>query len=255
MGLFDRLSRVFRANLNDLVSKAEDPEKVLEQTIDDIGEDLIQVRQAVARAIAEQKRTEQRYNQDISEANKWEQRAKLALSKGDESLAREALVRKKTHTDTSVTLKQQLEQQNGQVNILKRNLVALESKIAEAKTKKNMLIARSKAAQANAEIQQTLSDVKTSGSMAAFERMESKVLEMEARSQAIGELGDTGIEEQFARLESGSDVDGELAMLKAQISGISEPQKLPEASNTQSSRKDSTVDAELEDLRKKLDNL
>lgn len=257
MGLFDRLSRVVRANLNDLVSKAEDPEKVLEQTINDIGEDLIQVRQAVARAIAEQKRTEQRYNQDLSEANKWEQRAKLALSKGDESLAREALVRKKTHTDTSVTLKQQLEQQNGQVNILKRNLVALESKISEAKTKKNMLIARSKAAKANVEIQQTLSGVNTSGSMAAFERMESKVLEMEARSQAIGELGDTGIEEQFARLESGSGVDEELAMLKAQISGISEPRKLPEASasNIQSSQKDSAVDAELEDLRKKLDNL
>ena len=215
----------------------------------------MQVRQAVARAIAEQKRTEQRYNQDLSEANKWEQRAKLALSKGDESLAREALVRKKTHTDTSVTLKQQLEQQNVQVNTLKRNLVALESKISEAKTKKNMLIARSKAAKANVEIQQTLSGVNTSGSMAAFERMESKVLDMEARSQAIGELGSTGIEEQFARLESGSGVDDELAMLKAQISGISEQQKLPEASNPQSSRKDSVVDAELEDLRKQLDNL
>jgi phage shock protein A len=91
--------------------------------------------------------------------------------------------------------------------------------------------------------------------MAAFERMESKVLDMEARSQAIGELGDTGIEEQFAKLESGSGVDDELAMLKAQISGIPEPQKLPEASNTKSSRKDSAVDAELEDLRKQLDNL
>ncbi|YAI82061.1 MAG: PspA/IM30 family protein [cyanobacterium endosymbiont of Rhopalodia sterrenbergii] len=255
MGLFDRLSRVVRANLNDLVSKAEDPEKVLEQTINDMTEDLIQVRQAVARAIAEQKRTEQRYNLDLSEASKWEQRAKLALSKGDESLAREALVRKKTHTDTSVTLKQQLEQQNGQVNTLKRNLVALESKISEAKTKKNMLIARSKAAKANVEIQQTLSGINTSGSMAAFERMESKVLDMEARSQAIGELGNTGIEEQFARLESGSGVDDELAMLKAQIGGISEPQKLPEAYNAQSSRKDLAVDAELEDLRKQLDNL
>ena len=91
--------------------------------------------------------------------------------------------------------------------------------------------------------------------MAAFERMESKVLDMEARSQAIGELGDAGIEEQFARLESGSGVDDELAMLKAQISGISEQQKLPEASNPQSSRKDSVVDAELEDLRKQLDSL
>lgn len=255
MGLFDRLSRVVRANLNDLVSKAEDPEKVLEQTIMDMGEDLVQVRQAVARSIAEQKRTEQRYNQDLSEAGKWEQRAKLALSKGDENLAREALVRKKTHAETAATLKQQLEQQTVQVDTLRRNLVALESKISEAKTKKNMLIARAKAAKANEEIQQTLGGINTSGSMAAFERMESKVLDMEARSEAAGELGSYGIEQQFAQLESGSGVDDELAMLKAQISGTPEPAKLPEASSNPSSSKDTVVDAELDELRKQLDNL
>ncbi|ACK67816.1 phage shock protein A, PspA [Rippkaea orientalis PCC 8801] len=255
MGLFDRLSRVVRANLNDLVSKAEDPEKVLEQTIMDMGEDLVQVRQAVARAIAEQKRTEQRYSQDLSEANKWEQRAKLALSKGDESLAREALVRKKTHAETAATLKQQLDQQAVQVETLRRNLVALESKISEAKTKKNMLIARAKAAKANEEIQSTLGGINTSGSMAAFERMEAKVLDMEARSQAVGELGSYGIEQQFAQLESGSGVEDELAMLKAQISGTAEPAKLPEASSRSSSPKDTVVDAELEELRKQLDNL
>ena len=95
MGLLDRISRVFRANLNDMVSQAENPEKVLEQAVVDMQEDLIQLRKAVARALAEQKRTEQRYNQNISEASKWESRAKLALTKGDENLAREALTRKK----------------------------------------------------------------------------------------------------------------------------------------------------------------
>ncbi|MFM7577061.1 MAG: PspA/IM30 family protein, partial [Microcystaceae cyanobacterium] len=129
MGLFDRIGRVVRANLNDLVSKAEDPEKVLEQAVIDMQEDLVQLRQAVARTIAEQKRTEQRYNADLAEANKWQERAALALSKGDENLAREALTRKKTFTESSTTYKAQLDQLTGQVDALKRNLTALESKI------------------------------------------------------------------------------------------------------------------------------
>ncbi|MEA5511482.1 PspA/IM30 family protein [Crocosphaera sp. UHCC 0190] len=257
MGLFDRLSRVVRANLNDLVSKAEDPEKVLEQTIIDMGEDLIQLKQAVARTMAERNRSEQRYKQDLTEANKWEQRAKLALSKGEESLAREALVRKKSHGDVAATLKAQLEQQNAQVETLRRNLVALESKISEAKTKKNMLIARAKAAKANEALQGALGGINTSGSMAAFERMEDKVLEMEARSEAAGELTSSSLDNQFLELEAGSGVDDELAMLKAQITGSAQPQgALPEASsNEPSSPKDKVVDAELEDLRRQLDNL
>ena len=260
MGLFDRLSRVVRANLNDLVSQAEDPEKVLEQAVIDMQEDLVQLRQAVARTIAEQKRTEQRYNSDTTEAGKWEQRAKLALTKGDENLAKEALTRKKTFSDTAATLKAQLEQQTVQVESLRRNLVALEGKISEAKTKKNMLQARSKAAKANEELQKTLGGIGTSSAMGAFERMENKVLEQEARSQAVGELGGYGIEQQFAELESSTDVDDELAMLKAQMSGGALPAASSpatpqiEASKT-AAPTDVVIDAELEELRSKLNDL
>ncbi|NEP54459.1 MAG: PspA/IM30 family protein, partial [Moorea sp. SIO3C2] len=194
MGLFDRLSRVVRANLNDMVSKAEDPEKILDQAIVDMQEDLVQLRQAVARSIAEQKRTEQQYNKNQTEANNWQKRAQLALTKGDENLAREALVRKKTNSDTAATLKTQWDQQTNQVNTLKRNLVALEGKISEAKTKKNMLKARAQAAKANEKLQQTMGSINTSGSLAAFERMEQKVLEMEARSEAAHELGGADLE-------------------------------------------------------------
>ena len=189
MGLLDRISRVFRANLNDMVSQAEDPEKILEQAVVDMQEDLVQLRKAVAKALAEQKRTEQRYNQNISEASKWESRAKLALSKGDENLAREALTRKKTLTDTAALLKQQLDQQVGQSEVLQRNLMALESKISEAKTKKNMLQARAKSAKASQELQQTLGGIDTSSSMSAFERMETKVLDMEAESASCRRIG------------------------------------------------------------------
>ena len=258
MGLFDRISRVLRANLNDMVGQAEDPEKILEQAVIDMQEDLVQLRQAVARSIAEQKKTEQRYNQDFSEASKWEQRAKLALSKGDETLAREALTRKKSLTDSAAILKQQLEQQTAQVDTLRRNLMALESKISEAKTKKNMLQARAKAAKANEELQKTLGNIDTTSATSVFERMENKVMEMEARSQAVGELSGFGIEQQFAQLESSSDVDDELAMLKAQmqpeLTGSPTLKQLPEDTKTSNSSS-SVVDAELEDLRTKLKGL
>ncbi|HEY9635266.1 MAG TPA: PspA/IM30 family protein [Coleofasciculaceae cyanobacterium] len=258
MGLFDRLSRVVRANLNDMVSKAEDPEKILEQAIIDMQEDLVQLRQAVARAIATQKRTEQQYNKNQTEANNWQQRAQLALQKGDENLAREALVRKKTVAEAATTLKQQLDGQTTQVDTLKRNLIALESKISEAKTKKDMLKSRAAAAKANEQLQGTISSLNTGSAMSAFERMEEKVLMMEAKSQAAGELAGADLESQFAMLESGSDVDDELAAMKAQIAGSPEPKAALPASEEKkpsSSSSSPAVDAELEALRKQIDNL
>jgi phage shock protein A len=253
MGLFDRLSRVVRANVNDLVSKAEDPEKVLEQAVIDMQEDLVQLRQAVARAIATQKRSEQQYNKNQAEANTWQQRAQLALSKGDENLAREALVRKKSFSDAAATLKVQLDQQTGNVATLKRNLIALESKISEAKTKKDMLRARANAAKAQKQLQDTMGGIDTSSAMAAFERMEDKVMQLEAESESAAELGGVGIENQFAQLEAGSGIDDELAAMKAQLTGTpSTPEALPPAEST-SNPKDSVIDAELEELRSQLD--
>ncbi|MFW6358941.1 MAG: PspA/IM30 family protein [Chroococcales cyanobacterium] len=256
MGLFDRLSRVVRANLNDVVSKAEDPEKVLEQAIIDMQEDLVQLRQAVARAIAAKKRTEQQYNKNQSEANTWQQRAQLALQKGDEGLAREALMRKKTNAETAAALKGQLDQQGSQVEQLKRNLIALESKISEAKTKKDMLKARASAAKANEQLQSTIGNLGTGSAMAAFERMEDKVMEIEARSQAAGELGGSDLESQFAQLEGATGVDDELEAMKAQLTGASPAQQnLPPAQEQTSKpplEKTEVVDAELEELRRQL---
>jgi phage shock protein A len=255
MGLFDRLSRVVRANMNDLVSKAEDPEKVLEQAVIDMQEDLVQLRQAVARAIATQKRTEQQYDKNQQESNLWQQRAQLALSKGDEALAREALVRKKSSSDSAATLKIQLDQQSANVTTLKRNLIALESKISEAKTKKDMLRARANAAKAQKQLQQTISGIDTSSAMGAFERMEDKVMQLEAESQSAQELGGMGLESQFAALEAGSGVDDELAAMKAQLSGASPAQQsLPAADTKTNAPRDSAIDAELEELRSQLND-
>jgi phage shock protein A len=257
MGLFDRVSRLIRANVNDIVNKAEDPEKILEQSIIDMQEDLVQMRQAVARAISAQQKIQQQHNQAQSEANLWRQRAQLALQKGDESLAREALNRKKVQEEAATTLKAQLDQQVGMVDQLKRNLIALEGKISEAKTKKDMLKARAQAAKANEQLQGALSSMNTGSAMAAFERMEEKVLEMEARSTAALELSGASLEQQFASLEAGSDVDDELAAMKAQMLGGSPtPAGALPASNAApaTEAKDAAIDAELEALRRQLND-
>ena len=281
MGLFDRIGRIVRANVNDLVNKAEDPEKILDQAMKDMQNDLVEMRQAVARAIATQKRTEQQYKKNLTEANNWQQRAQLALTKGDENLAREALVRKKTSADTANTLKQQLDQQVAQVETLKRNLIALENKISEAKTKKDMLKARISSAKANAQLQSTIENLGADNAMGAFERMEDKVLELEARSNAVGELGGVSLEQQFAQLEGGSEVEDELAMMKMAIAAEASPPSIAgappsqEASSTAEIKKEtpsstaeikketpssaaelkSKVDAELDALRAEINQL
>lgn len=257
MGLFDRVSRVVRSNLNAAVSSAEDPEKILDQAIMDMQEDLVQMRQAVAQAMASQNRVRMQADKAQTGATQWQQRAQLALQKGDESLAREALVRKKTQAETASALKGQLDQQAGTVETLKRQLIALESKISEAKTKKDMLKARASAAKANEQLQKSVGTLGTSSAMSAFERMEDKVLQMEASGQAAAELAGADLESQFAQLESGSDVDYELeAMKQGMLGGSAASQEaLPPGEEPTVEVKDEAVDAELEALKSELDSL
>ncbi|WP_066376828.1 PspA/IM30 family protein [Anabaena sp. CA = ATCC 33047] len=258
MGLFDRIKRVVSANLNDLVNKAEDPEKMLEQAILEMQEDLVQLRQGVAQAIAAQKRTEKQYNEAQNEINKWQRNAQLALQKGDENLARQALERKKTYTETGTALKVSLEQQSTQVETLKRNLIQLESKISEAKTKKEMLKARITTAKAQEQLQGMVRGMNTSSAMAAFERMEEKVLMQEARAQSAAELAGADLETQFAQLEASSDVDDELAALKASLAPATpanQPQLPPQQETTSSTKSNDVVDKDLEELRRQLDQL
>lgn len=229
MGLIDRVLRIVRSNTNDLVNQAEDPEKVLEQAVADMQENLVQLRQAVASAIASQKRTERQANQAQTTAEEWYRRAQLALQQNNDALAREALTKRKSYQETATALLAQLEQQNTVVVRLKQDMRTLESKIAEAKTKKDLYIARARSAQATQKINEMLGGFDTKNSLNAFERMEEKVLELEAQSQAIAELGTDDLQKQFAALESSSDVDAELAAMKAQmLPGAKEPAQLPE---------------------------
>jgi phage shock protein A len=257
MGFFDRLSRLLRANLNDLVSKAEDPAKILDQSVTDMQVDLVKLRQAVATAIAGQKRLQNQAEQAESQAKVWYERAELALKKGEEDLAREALSRRKTYTDTATALNTQLASQAGQVDTLKRSLTALEGKIAEAKTKKDMLKARAQAAQAQEQLQNAVGSLGTNNSMAAFDQMEEKVLAMEARSQAAAELAGADLESQFAALQ-GTGVEDELEALKQRMEGRPPAIALP-AEGTPLPKlepaKAAEVDAELLQLKQSIDRL
>ncbi|MBC1261370.1 PspA/IM30 family protein [Synechococcus sp. BSF8S] len=258
MGFFDRLSRLLRANLNDLVSKAEDPAKILDQSVADMQSDLVKLRQAVATAIASQKRIQNQADQAESQSRTWYERAELALKKGEEDLAREALSRRKTYQETATALNNQLSSQVGQVDTLKRSLTALEGKIAEAKTKKDMLKARAQAAQAQEQLQSAVGNLGTNSSMAAFEQMEEKVQALEARSQAAAELAGADLESQFAALEGGSDVDDELAALRNRLEGgAASEQLLPVNAETPKLEpvQAAQVDAELEELKRSIDKL
>jgi phage shock protein A len=229
MGFFERIWRVIRANLNSLINGAEDPEKILEQTVMDMQEDLVQLRQAVAGAIASQKRTERQYHQAETTSEEWYQRAQLALQKGDERLAREALARRKSYQEMANTLKTQIEQHGAIVNQMKDNMRGLESKISEAKAKKDMFIARVRSAKASERLNEVIGNMKSGGSLNVFERMEEKVMQLEAQSDAIADLGTSDIEKKFRALESGSDLDVELAELKAKMISGNNTTKLPSA--------------------------
>ncbi len=225
MGLIDRIKRVIRANTSDLVSKAEDPEKVLEQTVAEMQDDLVQLRQAVASAIATQKRTERQANQAESVAQDWYSRAQLALNQNNEVLAKEALTKRKSYQETATALKAQMSEQSSVVNRIKKDMQTLELKIGELKTKKDMYIARARSATASQRLNEMLGGVNTTSSLNAFAQMEEKVLQLEAQSEAIAELGTDDLQKQFTSLAAASDVDAELAALKAQIS--SNPAQLP----------------------------
>ncbi|MBE9004072.1 PspA/IM30 family protein [Fortiea sp. LEGE XX443] len=232
MELIKRILRVILANLNSLIGSAEDPEKILEQAVTEMQDNLVRLRQGVAQAIATQKRTERQAIAANSTAEDWYRRAQLALQQGNELLAREALTKRRAYQETATSLSNQIGQQTEIVERLKKDMRSLEVKISEAKTKKDMYIARARSAEASSRLQEMLSGVSATSSLNAFERMEEKVFQIEAKSEAIAQLDSDDLQKQFASLESANDIDTELAAMKTQVLHESEntpPQQLPKA--------------------------
>jgi phage shock protein A len=207
MGIWDNLKRVFKSNINAAISKAEDPQKILEQTMIDMNEALIENKKAVASAIADEKRLERQYNDNLALAQDWENKAVLAVKSNRDDLAREALLRQKEYADYAAQFKQQFEAQHASVEKLKDALRQLQSKIEEAGRKKNILVARAKRAEAQKKISETMGSMSNNSAFEAFDRMANKVDQLEAEASASVELedlsGNASLEKQFKELESG----------------------------------------------------
>jgi len=228
VSIFARLKTLIASNVNALIGKAEKPEKMLNQLIIEMNEQLIESKKAVAMAIADEKKLEREKDNQFAQAKEWERRAMLAVTNGKDDLAKEALLRKQEYDNASAEYQKQWETQKASVDQLKESLKELQSKIEEAQRKKNLLIARAKRAEAQQKIQNTISSVSGNRSaFDAFDRMAAKVDEMEAMADATKELhelsNDTNLERKFKELEkSDSSADMLLLELKEKMKALPE---------------------------------
>jgi len=183
MGIFSRLAQLIKSNLNDLISNSEDPEKMLNQVVLDMNNQLVEAKKQVAASIADEKRLAKQAEQEAANAAEWERRAMMALRAGNEELAKEALARKKEHDTLAQTFKDQWTKQKAAVDQLKRALRMLNDKIEEAKRKKNILVARKKRAEAQQQIANTMQGLGDTSAFDTFDRMAERIQLMEAEAE------------------------------------------------------------------------
>lgn len=215
MAILDRIGTILRANLNDLLSRAEDPEKILNQTILDMREAQYQARMETAEAIAEGRKLERDVNEQREHAQSWLQKAESALDSEREDLAREALKRKRSAEDLADALGEQLEAHQTMIERLKTQLKALEAKIDEAERKRRALLARQKTTEASRSVNAAMGAANAEKAFEAFSRMERKIEHAEDKLAAEESLSsDLGEFDPFAELED-EGVEEDLAALKA----------------------------------------
>lgn len=225
MGLFSRFKRAIKSNINDMISRAENPEKMLNQLIVEMNEQLIESKKTVAAAIADEKKLERQILQNREQAGEWERKAMLAVRAGKDDLAKEALLRKQEYDGTARQYQGQWEAQKASVEQLKVTLRQLQQKIEDAQRKKNLLIARAKRAEAQKRMQSTMSGMADTSAFEVFDRMAEKVERLEAEVDAMRELegpgGKESLEQQFKALEAGeSTADKLLEDLKAKMARL-----------------------------------
>ncbi len=224
MGIFDRLSTLIKSNLNDLISSAENPEKMLNQIIVDMRNQLAKAKQQVAASIADEKKLKDQADAEFKLADDWDKRAMLAVNEGRDDLAKQALLRGQEHLEHGQQLAATWETHKMETEKLKQSLRDLNDKIEEAKRKKNLLLARQRRAEAQARISQTMSGLSDNSAFEAFARMEEKITSNERQLQAAQEIdeefsGDrlAGEFKQLERASGGASADMQLMALKQRM--------------------------------------
>ena len=215
MALLERVSTLIRANLNDLVDKAEEPEKMLKQVILDMQNQLLQVKTQVAIAIADQHLLMKKEKEHEQSAEEWVRKAELAVEKGQDDLARAALERSMTARGLAKSFSEQVADQTSQVDNLKTALRKLELKLAEAQNKSDVLIAQHRRARTLGKVGDARMEMSNGSKGAAFDRLNDKVQRSEALAQAKSQLLGDSMDDRLAALEKEDAVDKLLAEIKA----------------------------------------
>jgi phage shock protein A len=246
MGLFDRLSQLLRSNVNDLISKAENPEKMLHQIIIDMRTQLAKAKQQVAGAIADEKRLKDQVDGEYKLAVEWEQRAMLAVKEGRDDLAKQALMRNNEHQTHAQTLEATWQTHQAETEKLKNSLRDLNDKIEEARRKKNLLIARQKRSEAQARIAETMSSMSEKSAFEAFTRMEAKIEDNERRV-----IANVEIDEEFSGDRLAKDfkvlAEAQLLALKQKMGMLGAGSSGPAKRIGAGGKDEETVHAEIED--------
>lgn len=224
MGIWQKLSTLIRSNINDAIAKAENPEKMLNQILLDMRDQLAKAKQEVAVAIADERKLKAQMEDEQKLAADWEHRAVLAIREGRDDLAKQALVRQQEHAERALMLADTWQKQQAETERLKESLRQLNDKIEEAKRKKNLLVAKQKRAQAQQRIHETMAGLNDRSAFEAFDRMAEKIEETERRALAVTEVhealtGDT-LDQQFAQLHAGAaneSVEWKLLQLKERM--------------------------------------
>ena len=251
MGIFQKLSTLLKSNINDLISRAENPEKMLTQIILDMRDQLALAKREVAAAIADERKLKQQLNDEVKQALDWEERAMLAVRENRDDLAKQALIRQQEHGERAAALDQTWRSQAGEIDKLKASLRQLNDKIDEAKRKRNLLVAKQKRAQAQRRIHETMSGLSDSSAFEAFNRMAEKIEDSERRLLAAAEVEEAvtipTVETEFLTLEAGQGsvaVDDRLMALKQNMGLL--PEAKAESPRQLRSGKGKVQDGEVE---------
>lgn len=217
MGVLDRVSQILRANINDLLNHAEDPEKILNQIIADMEDALRQGKSSVADQIAQEKMIQSDLDAAKKSADDWGKKAELAVSKNADDLAREALHRQNDYSAQVDIYQKQLDAQHQAVQKLKADLDALDAKYQEARRNKDMLVARAKRADTQSRVAQASAKISSVDYSSDLAHMERRIQEKEARVAAVGEMESDSVDEKFKKLGSDAGVEDQLAALKKKL--------------------------------------
>src|SRR5579863_9885351 len=215
MALLERVATLVRANINDLVDKAEDPEKMIKQVILDMQNQLLQVKTQVAISIADQHVLERKLKENRENEQQWLRRAEMAVDKKDEALARAAVERAMSYKSMTESFQQQVDDQRTQVENLKTALFKLQQKLAEAQSKSDLLVAQHRRSRTLGKATDAGLAVGNESNAAAFDRMKSKVRHSESVAQAKAELVADNVEDRFAAMEKEGEIDRLLAEIKS----------------------------------------